>query len=39
MGNAPHHVKVHADWIAPSIHQQGAAAAIRRYALAEHAIA
>ncbi len=33
MGNAPDHVKAHADWIAPTNLENGAAAAIERFVL------
>lgn len=33
MGNAPDHVKAHADWIAPANTENGAAVAISRYVL------
>lgn len=39
MGNAPAHVRSHADWIAPSNEQHGAAAAIRRFVLSPAPIA
>ncbi len=37
MGNAPAHVKSHADWIAPSNQYAGVAAAVRRFVLSPDA--
>lgn len=38
MGNATEHVKAVADWIAPSIDEDGAAVALRRWVLGEAAV-
>jgi hypothetical protein len=36
MGNAPANVKAVAQWVAPSVEEEGAAAAIEKFVLSKH---